>query len=138
MNETQETVGNWIHTTFPGTDPESPRKALRMLEEAVELCFASGASANEITAAVGKALFASRGPDFEYPAEFDDFRDVRTPEPAKIPAEAADVLIVLLGVAHMRGFDLWEEVSKKMAVNRARRWKANGDGTGYHIKEEGV
>lgn len=132
--ETQQTIGEWIDATFPGTDPDSPRKAIRALEEMVELCFASGATANEITQAVARSLLEARGPDFEYPAEFDDFREVRTPEPVAIPVEAADVLIVLYGVAHMRGFDLHAEVEKKMAVNRARKWQARGDGTGYHVK----
>lgn len=135
MRETQQTVGEWIDTTFPGTDPESPRKAIRALEEMVELCFASGATANEITLAVGKALFEGRGPEFTWDTGEEDFRDVSQPEPDKIPVEAADVLIVLYGVARMRGFDLHAEVEKKMAVNRSRRWKANGDGTGYHIKD---
>lgn len=55
--------------------------------------------------------------------------------PDKIPVEAADVLIVLYGVAGMRGFDLHAEVDQKMAINRARKWAARGDGTGYHVKE---
>ncbi len=122
MNETQNTVGHWIDTTFPGTDPLSPRKSIRALEEMVELCLASGASDQEITVAVGKAL-ASAGN-----------RPVGR-QPDKIPVEAADVLIVLYGVAHMLGFDLHAEVEKKMAINRARKWKANGDGTGYHVKD---
>jgi hypothetical protein len=121
--ETQQSVHGWIDTTFPGTDPESPRKAIRALEEMVELCLASGASPAEIVSAVRR----SAGPH----AETDD---AFHREPDKIPAEAADVLIVLYGVAGMRGFDLHAEVDKKMAVNRNRKWKANGDGTGYHIK----
>lgn len=120
--ETQESVGSWIDTTFPGTDPESPRKSIRALEEMVELCLASGADSTAIYAAVGRAL--------------DDHARDGAPKkrPEKIQVEAADVLIVLYGVAHMRGFDLADEVDRKMAINRAREWKANGDGTGYHVK----
>jgi NTP pyrophosphatase (non-canonical NTP hydrolase) len=124
--ETQETVHGWINETFPGTDPDSPRKAIRALEEMVELCLASGANYEEIRNAVDRNRKDHRGRDDHS----------RTYEPGKIPAEAADVLIVLYGVAGMRGFDLHAEVDRKMAVNRARKWKANGDGTGYHIKEE--
>jgi hypothetical protein len=29
--------------------------------------------------------------------------------------------------------DLNEQVDAKMAVNRARKWKATGDGTGGHV-----
>ena len=122
--ETQQSVGEWIDTTFPGTDPDSPRKAIRALEEMVELCLASGATPEHLQQAVYNAIAQSG-------AIYGESRR----EPAKIPAEAADVLIVLYGVAHMRGFDLHAEVEKKMAINRARRWAARGDGTGYHIKD---
>lgn len=43
--------------------------------------------------------------------------------------EAADVVICL---ARYPG--LWAEVERKMAVNRGRKWRLMGDGTGYHIK----
>jgi hypothetical protein len=46
--ENQETVYRWIGETFPGTDPESPRKSIRALEEMVELCLASGARYRDI------------------------------------------------------------------------------------------
>lgn len=42
--------------------------------------------------------------------------------------EAADVVIVLC-----RYPGLWEAVQRKMAINRARKWRLMGDGTGYHI-----
>lgn len=126
MRETQETVGIWIDTTFPGLDPESPRKAIRALEEMVELCLVSGATPHKIEEAVRRALLSAGD-------EQDD--DQGWFRPDKIPAEAADVLIVLYGVAHMRGFDLHAEVDRKMEINRARRWAARGDGTGYHIRD---
>jgi NTP pyrophosphatase (non-canonical NTP hydrolase) len=126
QQETQETVGRWMDETFPGIDPESPRKSIRALEEMVELCLASGADAMQMMEAVKRGYNAAHdNPKSPY---------VRLHQPDKIAAEAADVLIVLYGVAHMRGFDLHAEVDRKMAINRARRWKANGDGTGYHIK----
>jgi hypothetical protein len=120
--ETQDTVGKWIDETFPGTDPESPRKSLRALEEMVELCLASGATVNQITGTVTQCL-----------RDVNTFGSVKQPD--KIPVEAADVLIVLYGVAHMRGFDLHQQVNHKMEINRARKWTPRGDGTGYHVKE---
>lgn len=123
--ETQESVGRWINETFPGTDPESPRKAIRALEECIELCRASGATWGQIWDAIDRVDMATG----------DKSEENISAEPAKIPAEAADVLIVLYGVAHMRGFDLHAEVDRKMAVNRSRRWAARGDGTGYHIPD---
>jgi len=128
MSETPSTIYQWMNETFPGTDPESPRKSIRALEEMVELCLAAGATPNQIHAAVQQELHKrSHGPGTEW-------RDQGYGQPDAIPAEAADVFIVLCGVAGMRGFDLQAEVDKKMTTNRARRWKANGDGTGYHIK----
>ena len=121
MNENQQSVGSWIDQTFPGTDPESPRKAMRALEEMIELCLAAGAHVDDVRSLVEAQLQKAT---WKMHTEWH-----------KVPAEAADVLIVLYGVAYMRGFDLHAEVDRKMVINRARRWKANGDGTGYHIKE---
>jgi NTP pyrophosphatase (non-canonical NTP hydrolase) len=115
-----------MYETFPGVDPDSPRKSLRLLEECVELCLASGASFEEIRRAVDR--------DRKAYCDQDDHES--RPDWAKIPAEAADVLIVLYGVAGMRGFNLHAEVDRKMAVNRSRTWAARGDGTGYHVKRE--
>lgn len=45
--------------------------------------------------------------------------------------EAADVCIVL---SRYPGIE--DAINRKMAINRARQWKLNGDGSGYHIKGE--
>lgn len=133
VGETQESIVKWMFETFPGADPESPRKAIRALEEMVELCLASGASAREVTHAVHDALSRS-GAEMSL---LGGWSEKRVPsQPDKIPAEAADVLIVLYGVAGLRGFDLHAEVDRKMTVNRARRWAPRGDGTGYHIRDD--
>lgn len=47
--------------------------------------------------------------------------------------EAADVVILLHRIAGLLGQDLYEQVDAKMIINRARKWKAAGDGTGGHI-----
>ena len=121
--ESQKSVGSWIEETFPGGDPKSPRKAIRALEEMLELCLVCGANTKMVYDAVYKVMQDNK---IKYKSERD---------PDKIPIEAADVLIVLYGLAHLTGFDIHDEVNKKMAINRSRKWKANGDGTGYHIKE---
>jgi len=125
--ETQATIGQWCDDTFPGADPSSPRKAIRVLEEVIELCLAAGASPMDIGDAAVVALNKERSPG--------DWCESR-PNPAKIPAEAADALICLYGLAHTHGFDLHDAVDRKQAINLARTWKANGDGTGYHVKDE--
>lgn len=55
---------------------------------------------------------------------------------AKITNEVADVLITVYRYAYSMGIDIHEAVAAKMAVNRARLWKRNGDGTGQHIKHD--
>lgn len=48
--------------------------------------------------------------------------------------EVADIVIVLCRLMdHLCG-DIWTEVEKKMKVNRARDWKLDGRGQGYHVK----
>lgn len=41
----------------------------------------------------------------------------------KIAEEAADVVIVLMGLAKNQGFDLLEEVERKLEINKARTWE---------------
>ncbi len=47
--------------------------------------------------------------------------------------EAADVVILLHRLVGILGMELSEQVDAKMVVNRARKWKAAGDGTGGHV-----
>lgn len=120
--ETPETIGQWIEETFPGGDPASPRKSLRLMEEVAELCKACGANYDEVEAAVESVFKVMSATE-------------RRPEPENVPAEAADAYIVLCGLAKLKGFSLDDATDAKMQINRGRRWKANGDGTGYHIKD---
>jgi len=53
----------------------------------------------------------------------------------KVSDECADIYIVMCQVANIFGFDLHACVDHKMQINRARKWKLAGDGTGQHIKE---
>lgn len=46
--------------------------------------------------------------------------------------EAADVVITLVAYLASKGKDLATEIEKKMAINRKRKWKTRGDGTGQH------
>ena len=54
---------------------------------------------------------------------------------AEIAHEAADVLIVLYGLAEMVGFDLHDAVDTKMAINRGRRWRKGAPGGSQHIPD---
>jgi hypothetical protein len=54
-------------------------------------------------------------------------QEVWRADPNNAPEEAADVIITLLNLEGVP-----EAIERKMAVNRARKWKVMGDGTGYH------
>lgn len=131
MLENQESIVSWADSAFGNPDPMSPRLALRVLEEVVELCHVAGASNEDICRIFGRACTKSKE---GWPRNSWGLQDDAHPEPEKVPAEAADVLITLLVLAGRRGFDLDSEVQKKMEKNRGRTWKPFGDGTGQHIR----
>jgi NTP pyrophosphatase (non-canonical NTP hydrolase) len=56
-------------------------------------------------------------------------------EPEKIGEEAADVAILMHLICGRLGLDLTEQVTKKMAKNRARQWRVDATGCGYHVKD---
>ncbi len=68
--------------------------------------------------------------------EFDElhFRDEDSSSDA-VADEAADVVITFAAWVKARtGLDLADAVERKMAINRAREWKLDGAGCGYHVK----
>jgi len=58
--------------------------------------------------------------------------DENHPEAAE---EIADIVIVLSRVMTRLGADLQAEIDRKMAKNRARKWRLDGTGHGYHVKQ---
>jgi MazG-like family len=59
--------------------------------------------------------------------------DDRHPEAAE---EIADIVIVLSRVMTRLGVDLQAAIDRKMTKNRARKWKLDGTGHGYHVKDD--
>lgn len=49
--------------------------------------------------------------------------------------ECADVVITLAALTRSLGFDLAEMVERKMEINRARKWRVDESGKGYHVKD---
>lgn len=49
--------------------------------------------------------------------------------------EIADIVIVLYRAATRLGVDLHQRIDAKMAKNRVRKWRLDGTGHGYHVKE---
>jgi len=58
---------------------------------------------------------------------------IRAGDKPEIGKEAADVVILLHRLLALAGMDLTAEVDAKMAINRSRKWRAAGDGTGGHV-----
>lgn len=59
-------------------------------------------------------------------------------ENPKAPEEIADIIIILCRLCSRFGVDLQDEVDRKMIINRARQWKKDGSGHGYHVREKGI
>ena len=55
---------------------------------------------------------------------------------AAVAEETADIMIVLMGNFAALGVDHRTEMTRKMQINRNRRWVKNGDGTGQHVREK--
>jgi NTP pyrophosphatase (non-canonical NTP hydrolase) len=53
-----------------------------------------------------------------------------------VKKECADVLIMLYQLADYCGFDLNQEVDKKMEINLNRKWVNTGEGVGKHVDYE--
>lgn len=54
----------------------------------------------------------------------------------KAAEEIADIFIVLYRLADRLGVNIHREIDRKMAINRAREWKLDGTGHGYHVKKD--
>jgi len=105
MSETQKTIAEWGYKTFGY--PKSPIAIInRMLKEVEEL----------------DELMRNH-------AHFNDAIY------EKIADECADIHIVMCQVMTTMGYNLQACVDHKMHINRNRKWKIAGDGTGQHIKE---
>lgn len=79
-----------------------------------------------------RATFRAATPQRALDRTDDEFCELLEAQSAE---EAADVVICLCGFAAAKGFDLAAAVEAKMAINRQRKWKLNGDGTAQHIPE---
>lgn len=108
MSETQRTINAWQRETFGETHPWAAFE--RMQKEYWELRDA----VHKIGGPEGRG-FCERG-DLE-----------------KARGEVADVFITLCRVAEELGCDMQDEVDRKMAINRERKWVVDGTGNGQHV-----
>jgi hypothetical protein len=54
---------------------------------------------------------------------------------AEAAKELIDVHVCMVRWLSDLGIDFQAELDAKMAVNRKRKWRSNGDGTGHHVPE---
>lgn len=52
--------------------------------------------------------------------------------------EIADIVIVLCRLMTRLGKNFGEEIDRKMAINRVRKWNLTTDGHGYHVRNKSV
>jgi hypothetical protein len=121
--ETLDSIGQWGVETFGGRAVPSA-VAVKMLGEAVELCFAAGLVATEVASAVQDAFrkMEAKGQTPSGKLDLVHFHE-----------ELADCVIVGCTGLATTGGDPEGVASGKMAVNRARRWNVRPDGTAQHV-----
>lgn len=56
----------------------------------------------------------------------------------KAAEEVADIIIVLCRLAQRMGFDIEDEIDRKMEINRKRHWNVDKDGHGYHVRDKAM
>lgn len=128
LDSFQYRVGAWADATFPAAS--SHTKARHLLREAVELC-------------------AATMPEDGNPATLDmrlckDVRQTleralaRPRDPQDGPREAADILLLLLHLAHGSGFSLLSMAGQKFTEVQARDWGTpDAAGVTEHVRKEG-
>lgn len=118
LTATQRAAVDW-HVGAGGKNVRLAGHALRLLNEAVELCVAAGATADEIRDRVAAEMVKATGRgEFNQPVELDNVR-----------AELVDVQILGDVLAHWTGgADTEAERAAKIAVLHGREWEADGDG----------
>ena len=107
--ECQESIHNWVHDVFPEWSGVRAR-ALAIVEEAIELAFATGLSYHEMRSAI----------DMVAQKEVQRALDDPNYKPEDPKGEIADVYINVLAYAEEAGFDARKAMNEKMKKNRSR------------------
>jgi hypothetical protein len=157
-HETQATVSEWAFATFG--KPTPLRAAVRTNAELAELltalCLRDKEQIAKELADVAICLYACATlleieiiePDAYYPSQF-HWHNVLTEMARIIDATGEGFCFsrrteqrigmrrmweALHGIAHEHGVNLETEIDRKMAINRARKWKLDGSGCGQHVE----
>lgn len=65
----------------------------------------------------------------------EELAEAQDAPPEKRVEEIADVITCLIGAASKADGNLWQAITSKMKVNRARQWAIREDGSGYHVQD---
>lgn len=115
-----DTIASWGVATFaPKKDADPKAVALKMLGEAIELCYAAGVVWSDVSVCSGQAWDKAT-------AKGEFGRDA-------FAEELADCIIVGCTGLGTTGYDAQVRVDEKMSRNRSRRWNVRPDGTAQHV-----
>ena len=129
--ETPETVGQWAVNQFGRPTPLAVlRRMCDEVLEGMELCVVG----NEAT----RTMFKAFRMGLEHLDKYAHTPETQLQLAAPIAEEIADANIVSYHAMKILGKYIGEEIDRKMEINRRRRWKTNGDGTGQHVDEDVV
>lgn len=118
MSDIAQRTAQW-HVDAGGSKGRLAGHALRLLNEAVELCIAAGAGADEIKDRVKAELWKA----------FERAEIHKPVDEAKVRAELADVQVCTDVLANYTGnVDLTKEREHKLVILKERQWEADSDG----------
>lgn len=132
MSPSQKIVGDFIDGVA-GKQRTPSAVAGRLIEEATELCLASGLSAGDILAHVTDALHNQalkatlKNGQTVFPSEVVDSLDA-------LPEECADVSLVLKDLAHVANINLHQQEQIKWEKFTQKSFRVSDQGTVYAIK----
>lgn len=129
LTEDQETIGAWALANFGRpTVLAVLRRSCDELLEAMEVCVID----NTATRTMFRAMRMGLEHLDNYALPNDRIHNLIP----LVAEELADSEIVNKHAATVMNVNLNSFVQKKMEVNRRRKWKSNGDGTGQHVDED--
>ncbi len=129
MLENPGTVGEWAINQFGRPTPLAVlRRMCDEVLEGMEVCVVG----NEAT----RTMFKAFRMGLDHLDNYAHTERAQLQLSTLIAEEIADANIVSFHAMAILGHDSAREITNKMEINRRRKWKSNGDGTGQHVDED--
>lgn len=132
MHVTAKVVGDFIDS-IAGNSRTPGAVAGRLIEEAVELCLATGLTSGQIMEHVADALH-NQALKASVNHGSTVFPSQLQPDPGEIAEECADVGLLLKDLCHVARVDLDAEESAKHAKFILKQFRVSDKGTVYAVK----